>query len=239
MEGLAITDRSLIEAEALDLARLSSAAYRRYVAYYQQECGHSAKDADALARAPLPSAADAPSHDLSWHALNTLIDSDPQLAVAVWERVKADAAGYVAQGSHIGDALHFDSPWQKAQLAVIRRGFYEEWQPRGGVECSLLDSMAMAYCAHLYWVAQTQERALSDPTDIDRARRKDGYWVAPRVSQAEALDQAAGMADRFNRIMIRTLRALRDLRRFTVVVNGAQQVNIGGQQVIAGRVEER
>ena len=41
------------------------------------------------------------------------------------------------------------------------------------------------------------------------------------------------MVDRFNRLFLRTLRALRDLRRYvpSVTVQNAAQVNIGGQQV--------
>jgi hypothetical protein len=48
------------------------------------------------------------------------------------------------------------------------------------------------------------------------------------------VSQFAAMVDRFNRIFLRTLRALRDLRRYapaTVVVQNAGQVNVGGQQV--------
>jgi hypothetical protein len=41
------------------------------------------------------------------------------------------------------------------------------------------------------------------------------------------------MIDRFNKIVLRTLRALRDLRRYApaVIVQNAGQVNVGGQQV--------
>ncbi len=229
----------LIQAEALDLARLTSAAYRRFVAYYQQEGGRTAEEADALARSPLRSTADAPSHEVGWYALNGLLDADPALAIAIWERVKRDAAGYVSEGYHISDALHYETPWQKAQFVSIREGFYAEWQPRGGVERALLDTLAAAYCAQTYWLAQTQQRAATDPIDPDTARRKGGYWTAPRISQAEALDQAAQMADRFNRLMMRTLRALRDLRRFTVVINNnGGQVNVAQQQVNAARIEQ-
>jgi len=50
------------------------------------------------------------------------------------------------------------------------------------------------------------------------------------------VSQAADMADRFNRLFLRTLRQLRDLRRYNlpVTINNPQQVNIaaeGGQQV--------
>jgi hypothetical protein len=41
------------------------------------------------------------------------------------------------------------------------------------------------------------------------------------------------MVDRFNRIFMRTLRALLDLRRYSVpvVIQNAGQVNVGEQQV--------
>jgi hypothetical protein len=67
-----------------------------------------------------------------------------------------------------------------------------------------------------------------------KADRDEGQWSPPRLSQAEAVDQAAAMVDRFNRMCLRTLRALRDLRRYSppsVVVQHAGQVNVGRQQL--------
>jgi hypothetical protein len=66
-------------------------------------------------------------------------------------------------------------------------------------------------------------------TDI----RDQGKWSPPRISESQAMEQAAGMCDRFNRIFMRTLRGLRDLRRYspTVIVQNAEQVNVGQQQV--------
>ena len=51
------------------------------------------------------------------------------------------------------------------------------------------------------------------------------------------MEQSAAMADRFNRLFLRTLRALRDLRRFNaaVIVQHAGQVNVGAQQVNVSR----
>jgi hypothetical protein len=54
------------------------------------------------------------------------------------------------------------------------------------------------------------------------------------------VDQAGAMVDRFNRIFLRTLRALRDLRRYAppVIVQNAGQVNVASQQVnLAARAE--
>jgi hypothetical protein len=45
--------------------------------------------------------------------------------------------------------------------------------------------------------------------------------------------EATAMVDRYNKMFIRTLRALRDLRRYapSVVIQNAGQVNVGSQQV--------
>ena len=58
----------------------------------------------------------------------------------------------------------------------------------------------------------------------------------------ETIDNAMAMADRFNRLFLRTLRQMRDLRRYgvPVTINNPQQVNIagnGGQQVNAINTE--
>ena len=53
------------------------------------------------------------------------------------------------------------------------------------------------------------------------------------MTTAQALEQSAALADRFHRMFLRSLRALRDLRRYSspVVVQRAGQVNVGGQQI--------
>ncbi len=69
----------------------------------------------------------------------------------------------------------------------------------------------------------------------------DGYWLRPYVSEQEAIDEAMKMVDRWNRIYMRTLRQLRDLKRYSPVnISNAEQVNIaggGGQQVNLGKIE--
>jgi hypothetical protein len=59
-----------------------------------------------------------------------------------------------------------------------------------------------------------------------------GRYETPRVSDAEALAEAAGMVERLHRLYVRTLRALQDLRRLEpVVVRRAGQVNVAHQQI--------
>ena len=62
--------------------------------------------------------------------------------------------------------------------------------------------------------------------------KRDGHWKPPRIGVAETIDQSAAMVDRFHRLFLRTLRALREHRRHApqVVVQNAAQVNVGAVQ---------
>ncbi|MBA3767320.1 MAG: hypothetical protein H0W99_10095 [Acidobacteria bacterium] len=129
----------------------------------------------------------------------------------------------------------------------LRESFIAEWQPRGGVELSLIDMLAQAFLQYQYWVKQsvlrTETRAREEHPEYSKwkANKKEsgwlhGYWDIPYVHEQAAVEHAAQMADRWNRIYMRTLRNLRDLRRYSVpvTINNPQQVNIaadGGQQV--------
>ncbi len=48
------------------------------------------------------------------------------------------------------------------------------------------------------------------------------------------------MVDRFNRLFLRTLRALRDLRRYSpaLVVQGSAQINVAERQVNVNRASD-
>lgn len=207
---------SLAIAEAEDVARHCADAYRRMAQYYR-EAGHDAAQADALARLPSERIAGTPSHELDWFGLNGLLERDAPAAQAVWERVKADAAGYVAGGSNVAEALGYVTPWQRAQFVALRAAVHADWQPAGAVEVMVLDTYVAAHLAYLHWLGRLHERDLV-PLPAERT--------------TDALDQAAVMADRFHRQMVRALRAMRDLRRYNVTITGnVEQLNVGGQQV--------
>ena len=72
-----------------------------------------------------------------------------------------------------------------------------------------------------------------DTNNSSQAIKQKESWEPPRIYQAQAVDQAAAMVDRFNRIFLRTLRALRDLRKHSpaLIVQNAGQVNVGDKQV--------
>ena len=93
----------------------------------------------------------------------------------------------------------------------------------------LIDSMVHAYCAQLFWMEELHRRSV-----FEFKEDRETKWLTPRVTTAEAIEQAAAMLDRFHKIYVRALRNLRDLRRYAsnLVIQGAGQVNIGQQQII-------
>ena len=80
--------------------------------------------------------------------------------------------------------------------------------------------------------ARARARATS-PLLLSVPQRDEGRWEPQTISGTEAIDQAAAMVERFNAMFLRTLKALRDLRRQVpgVMVQNATQVNVGQQQV--------
>ena len=81
---------------------------------------------------------------------------------------------------------------------------------------------------HDRFIVDEEESArLHDPVYV-----KDKYRT-PRQADVQTRDDAIKNADRFQRMFMRTLRALRDLRRYAakITIHNEGQVNIGQNQV--------
>ncbi len=244
--GLVATDETQ---EAGALAYLMAQSYKRYVDFYRTAYGVSVADADAKGQELLlPREGEYDSQmrhgapqDADWDDLQYLTTNDPEAAAQRWREIKQAARAELASGHRAAEVMegYRSHLWGRAQFLAIRTSFIEEWKPAGGIELMLIDTMAQAYSTYLMWMDNLASYA---GLDIDRRRwkhEKDGEIEAPRVSSYEAIEQAAAMADRFNRLFLRTLRQLRDLRRYTqpVTIQSAGQVNIGSQQVNMAKVE--
>jgi len=108
----------------------------------------------------------------------------------------------------------------------------KDWQPLTGIEYLLVEQMAQAYTMMLHWTNLYAYYCVYRTGKVDT---EQGRWEAPRVSESQAVADAAGMVDRWNRMFMRSLRQLRDLRRYNVVIQNAGQVNIGEKQVNVSR----
>ncbi len=249
------------------LLREMQHAYLERVAYYRSTAGgsYSLEDARAAAyhqckdveeaKLELDKLRSYPLNIIGFVDLLPLMTIAPRMAEEFWDNMKVDALMEFESGHLASKALmpvsYMRTAWNAACYLGLRASLKHEWQPRGGIELSLIDMMAQAYLQFQHWLkesvlrSQTSERQLH-PDYVHWQRMKkpkekvfgflDGYWYRPFVSELTAIEHAAQMADRWNRIYMRTLRNLRDLRRYSVpvTINNPQQVNIaadGGQQV--------
>lgn len=185
-----------------------------------------------------------PFDEVSWRDVQEAIGEDRERATLCINAVFDAAYGYIASGIYAADAVGFKSPFERAQFSVIREGFKNDWQPRGAVESGLVDMLAQTYVSWQYWLSRSfsianNEATVSEQTAKTRRPYDDaGSWQPMRLSYAEQLERAMQMADRFQRMYLRTLRQMRDLRRYasSVVIQNAGQVNVaadGGQQLNA------
>jgi hypothetical protein len=225
--------------EAGALAREMAAAFRGMVGFYVRHCNLTPAEAAGRALEPPPASREAtldgPADQLTFWGLAELAREDPDQAARRWEEVKREALDELRSGHRAAKAMEGFHPnaWQRAQFLALRQELGDGWGPRSGLERQLLDTLAQAQAAWLYWTGTLTTYSLMESASGKRLREEHGCLQPPRVDDAEAVERAAAMADRFNRIFLRTLRALRDLRRYApaVVVKHAGQVNVGAQQV--------
>jgi hypothetical protein len=212
-------------------------SFVRMTDYYRERERLTGEEAEQRAGTPtewsIERLTTAPADRLSWWDLQFAERQDPALAVRVWEGIKAAAREEFDSGHRAASVFDFyEEPWTRAQYLAIRASFREQWQPQGGVEDALIDGMAQMHAGYLYWLGQLHLYATTEGKMAEHDIKKSGHWEPPRVQVAERIEQAATMVERFNRLFLRTLRALRDLRRYapTVVVQHAGQVNVAAVQ---------
>jgi hypothetical protein len=236
LKGEAIPDGREIGA----LARELGAAFRRTVDFHKETLGLPLQEAAAQAEAPASPEYEqmllgGPADQVGWSGLEALTRKDPELMLRRWEQIKREALDELQSGNRAARVLEgfCSEAWQRAQFLALREDLAQGWQPRTGMEWQLIDVMAQAQTAMFSWLEQLSTRASIEVMQENSNIKRQGEWNPPRVSRHQAIEQAAGMADRFNKMFLRTLRALRDLRRYTptVIVQNAGQVNVGGQQV--------
>jgi hypothetical protein len=233
------------EDEAREFAAEVAQSFGNMVGHYRQHYGMS--DAEARAKA-----SECPEHlhdhalacppaQLSWFALDALARRDPDRAAARWEEVKQAARGEVASGHRAARPLagRDSHCWTRARFLAVRAELLAAWRPRTGAEQHLVDQLAQWQT--LIWQWLESYTTYDEVATIQARRSGPDSTPGPRVQcDADRVEQAASMVERFHRLYLRTLRALQDMRRLPpVVVRAAGQVNIGQQQVNVGQTGAR
>jgi hypothetical protein len=194
------------------------------------------------------------SHEnISFNALHGLHGYAPRVAERIWEKIKEEARAEFESGHLAANTMspvhYMKETWNIAKYLGVRESFINEWQPKGGIELSMIDMLTGAFLQWQHWLAETVKRSQTEPRrehheyqewkqhkqELHKKSWGEGHWFPPYVHEQAAIEHSVQMADRFNRIYMRTLRQLRDLRRYSpVTINNANQVNIaaeGGQQI--------
>jgi hypothetical protein len=213
-----------------------SESYRQYFKVSAQEAAARASEHGSTPDG-LQSAMQCPPEQVSYVDLFVLEKSDPALALRRWEQVKEEARRELRSGHRAARALEGTNNycWDRAQFLALRAELVEAWTPRDAQELQLIDHMAQFQTLVEYW-----QRALTGWAEImggtPARHKRDGEL--PRVRDAEAVEAAGVMVERFHTLYLRALKALQDRRRAAppVVVRRAGQVNVATHQInIGGR----
>lgn len=177
-----------------------------------------------------------PMPDIGWSDFQNAAAASGEDALKLWQTMLDAASDHNTAGAFAAEAIGFSIPWRRAQFSAVRDSFNTEWKPRGGIESALIDMLVQSYFGYLHWLDVSFTIARYEHTMIEERAESGEEWRPPRQSHAELLEHATQMADRFNRMFLRVLRQMRDLRRYNlpVMINNPRQVNIaadGGQQV--------
>jgi hypothetical protein len=226
------------EDEARELAREAATAFAEAVRTYREHFRLPAEEAVRRAAesdvAALERILNGPPGRVSWYDLDKLARADPEAAMRRWGEVKAAARGELRSGHRAVRTLEvgFGTCWGRAQFLAVRSELVESLRPRDAAELLLIDQMAAAQVQLWDWqqtLAAYAEVAVPGAKGDPRRGSAPG---PPRVTDAAALEQAAAMVERFQRLFHRALAALQGLRRKApVVVRHAGQVNVGQQQI--------
>jgi hypothetical protein len=193
------------------------------------------EDATGFLEFRVKRAREASPHRIEWDDIGALGQHDPAEALAKWEEIKQAARDEITSGFRAADiAGESLKPFARARFIALHEQLEEGWQPRNGVEHTLVDMLAQTLSLFQYWTQIAHARAVGTSDELyQNDLAASGCWRLPTQSGADAVEQAQRLADGYHRQYMRTLRQMRDLRRYAppVIVNNGGQVNVASQQV--------
>jgi hypothetical protein len=200
--------------EQVALAQKLAQCFRDRVEGYKQTYGLTSEEAVAKATALPPGVVNStrrvPPDAVSWGDLTTLFLSDPAVALEKWMETREAAREELQGGARAAGAVQAVSttPWSLAQFLAVRDKLIAEWHPEHACEFLLIDQAAQAYTLVTYWQEEVTARTAHWDVGGRGARPAEKLlddWLA--------LDESMRMYERWHTIYVRTLKALRDMRR--------------------------
>lgn len=240
------------------LLRIMGKHFGQRVAYYRSEIGGSLTIEEARKEVYRRNITDKeaielfeyvtriPTEFVCFTHLLELNDNSPAMAQNLWEMIKGEAAREFESGHRAAAAFepadYMTDAWNRASYLGLRESMVEEWQPKGGIELTMIDTVAQAWLMLQHWTEESVRRAKTRPRqenhqfsqwkkwqkEASPKQWDDGFWDIPYVYEQNAIEHAAQMADRWQKMYFRAIRSLRDWRRYAPIltINNANQVNI-------------
>ncbi len=172
-----------------------------------------------------------------------------------WERTLAVAASDLYRGRFLMEMLgaeRYLEPERMAVLITLRKAWIEEYRVTTAPELMLVDSAIIAFhnqlraqriIGNLHSTIEHEFFGRDNPT-VKVEEKYGEYQVRGYTVESTAerlVEELQPLMDRANRMLLRNIKALRDLKsaNITVNVNAPSQVNLAQQQVNVQESVER
>jgi hypothetical protein len=176
--------------------------------------------------------------DFSWTDVSAAWNHDESAGRALWERIKQTACDELREGKAGAFAIegYDERPMARAEYLAVWLALGDGLRPANGAERLLIDGMTQALMMQRRWLNRMVKTESLHAMRQERAVRGRNDYEPPRLSEAEEIDRAMVMQDRFQRQFLRLMKCYRDGRRLlsAVVVAAGGQLNVGEQQVVLG-----
>lgn len=166
---------------------------------------------------------------LGWHNMADAEFDKEGSAETLWNHVNERAREELKSGMLAASVVSENqTPMTYARFLARREALIEEWQPRGGQEMQMVETLAQLQTLQDHWMQICVQRTLFDAKEESRHIQRNGKWEIMPIGKDALMEQAHEMLGRVNGMMLRTVRALRDLRRYSakVIINNPQTVNV-------------
>src|SRR5262249_32474524 len=149
-----------------------------------------------------------------------LEDAEPGSFATLWEKLKEYAKDELESGMRAATVAVgiYHLPLDKARFIVLREKYIREWEPRNVLESQMIDAICQAQTIREYWLTLATGRVAVECEQeryyvMNRGQRSERY-----IDGSQSAREAQEQAERWDRVYIRSIRALRDLRRYTAPV---------------------
>lgn len=179
---------------------------------------------------------------LRWHNLADAELDREGASQVLWDHVKERAREELKSGVLAAMVVaENQAPIAYARFMARREALIEDWQPRGGQEMQLVETLAQLQVLQDHWMQICIQRTMFDAQDESRRIKRNGKWEIMPIGKDPLMEQAHEMLSRVNGMILRTVRGLRDLRRYyaQIIINNPQTVNVAQDHATQTNVQKR